>query len=143
MKIYTAINEYHAEGYDTEEQFGDWECHVQCAFVGVFIENPVEHFHLDCEDHDVDDVDVNSVVHVVTVTYSSGNTFGTSTGHMVVAGVYTDIHEAGKVATAIEKGDDSLVNADYFPWRGYFEEVTETGIYTKVIAEKYERGMYF
>lgn len=60
-------------------------------------------------------------MYLVVVRYSSGNTFGHSTGHAYVEGVYDTKESANLVAAMIEA--ESYSSKGYLPWQGYFESL--------------------
>lgn len=106
-------------------------------------------------DFNVDEVEE---VHVLVVRYSSGDTFGNSSGHGLIEGVYKDADLATKIGQAIEEGynSDSRRNrrvkdysdyynlkntpiterSNYFRWEGYFESLEGVEVHTCSLKRK-------
>lgn len=57
--------------------------------------------------------------HLVLVTYSSGDTFGNSSGDVAVVGVFATGKEAEDVAVSIRQGSYK----GYCAWEGYFDRL--------------------
>jgi broad specificity phosphatase PhoE len=94
----------------------------------------------------------DKTVWVVSVKYSTGDTFGSSHGHLAIAGVYATKDEADYVAETIQLTDqesnagkwgrpeakfDEATKArlkawrqdtQYFPWEGYFESIESVDV---------------
>lgn len=136
------------------ERFGRWEKENSCSLTKIsrsrdFV-NKWGHYSYKVPDEVYD----AKMLYVVTVTYSSGDSFGTSTGNFTVAFVTEDADEALKVKNSIEDndkfeksrrytfldktGNDSWVkvlkhspksvNGVYSPWTGYFESIESVDI---------------
>jgi hypothetical protein len=70
----------------------------------------------------------NVPVHAVMVRYKSGDTFGNSFGHGVLAGVFLSEEKAIVLRDKIIKGEDKhedSASGSYRQWSGYFERVED------------------
>jgi len=90
-------------------------------------------------------------VWVVSVRYSTGDTFGSSHGHLAIAGVYATKDEAEYVAETIQLAEEEnqkgrwgekpkfdeatkarlkawRQDTRYFPWEGYFESIESVDV---------------
>lgn len=65
-------------------------------------------------------------VFVPVITYSDGNTFGSSHGHVYLVGAYATIEEAEEALEGAKAGDG------YQPWVGYFSSLEDDEI--KILA---------
>jgi hypothetical protein len=68
----------------------------------------------------------NMTVHVVTVNYDTGDTFGRSCGHTCIESIYLSAAEAHKVASSIKDGSYN----GYKAWDGYFEQFNYTEVHS-------------
>jgi len=77
---------------------------------------------------DFDPIDyIGKSVYVIVVRYSTGDTFGHSTGEWFVEGVYNDVDETKKVSDSINKG--TYGSGKYQPWQGYFERLQDVEVH--------------
>jgi len=64
------------------------------------------------------------LVNVVVVNYNSGDTFGSSLGHIEIVGVYDSQLKAEEVALSIKEGKYK----GYCAWDGYFESLNHVEV---------------
>jgi hypothetical protein len=62
---------------------------------------------------------IGKQLYIVSVTYTTGDTFGTSYGHVAIKGVFTNQEEAENLCTSINDG----TYKGYAEWDGYFESL--------------------
>ena len=78
-------------------------------------------------------------IHLVVVTYESGDTFGRSYGNFSIAGAYKKTKEAMSVKNRIEYDyrhpGYKAQYTGYKPWDGYFEELTCVEIITLALYD--------
>lgn len=146
MKLYAVFSEYSERSenkYSDEPYDYSWEEDVTCILEAVSLRNESNDFSISCREFDVDaDLKEGDSVFVVTVTYSTGDTFGHSTGNMEVEGIYTNAKEAKDIADLIENDTGDADNyrkaKDYYPvWSGYFESVSDVRVHTVKIVSEY------
>ena len=68
----------------------------------------------------------NRIVYVVTVIYSSGDTFGCSHGRGCIEGVYINAQDAMSIKQNILSG--KYIPKSHAAWMGYFEDVEDVKV---------------
>lgn len=96
----------------------------QVGFWGEFIYNVKE------------DLLNSSLLYVVIVIYSTGDTFSHTTGETFVEGVYGTYEEAKEVSRKIKEGEYGDGKDLYLPWTGYFEDLEDVLIHPAQLFKK-------
>lgn len=153
-ELHFEVEERCNRDYHSGERFGSWERENSCSLKKIsrnrdFV-NKWGHYSYKVPD----EVYNAQMLYAVIVTYSSGDSFGTSSGNFALAYVTENADEALKVKNAIEgndkfensrrysfqdkEGNDSWdkvwkhnpksVNGVYSPWSGYFERIENVNI---------------
>lgn len=93
------------DNYHSGEQYGDWYAHYDFSVKGVSLSEPEAY---GCyEKFGLKEVELGDVVYVLWMTYSSGDSFGSSTGNGEVLWVFKDVKLALRAKQLYEK-----INAD-------------------------------
>lgn len=145
MSVFITTTDRCISSHHSSEQFGDWHEDYNSSVDNVFKEKPVynsgEEFPVDAE--------VGDAVFIVYMTYSTGDTFGRSSGRGEVLWAFKDIEKAKalcKTANAANNTNDldneysleflddddekrSLSNPAY----GYFEDMSDCEIIVKMV----------
>jgi hypothetical protein len=155
-ELYFEIDEVCLRNEREEEQYGRWEKDKACSLKKV-ARNKDFLSKWNFTAYKVPDIVYNAdSVYVVSVVYSSGDSFGSSSGNFQVAFVTEDPKEALRAKEAIEedhrikktytkekeykvwsdfRNSEKLVCGKYFSWDGYFENIEEIRIdFLKVIG---------
>lgn len=131
--------------YYSEERYGDWSEDSSYEGCSVYQKGSFGKIGAYTTAKEVDfDVQVGMIVFPVIVVYSSGNSFGRSTGEVAVAGVYDTPEKAKKIADAIQANSEIGRNAEYTikvddeevycgAWVGYFECLESVHVETEVV----------
>lgn len=134
--IYFEIDKKTLEDWHDGKQWGDWRQVYSCSVLSFCKEIPedrrlfypyYESFEFGDEEYDK----ISDSLWAVVVTYSSGDTFGCSSGNLAIAFASIDYQPALEAAESIRDGQDwsKIVKtypsnaAEYQKWRGYFESV--------------------
>lgn len=100
---------------DREEEYIDWQLlNVNISEPNSLYRDPVK---VKCSKL----VRPGDSMYLVVVRYSSGDTFGHSSGHAYAEGVYDTKECANLVAAMIEA--ESYPSVGYLPWVGFFESL--------------------
>lgn len=84
------------------------------------------------------EVKKGDVLHFVVVTYSTGNTFGKSSGECCLVSAHLEEYEADIIAKSIEDKtytEKSTVYETYESWEGYFERLENVEVISLVVKE--------
>ena len=139
MRVYISEESFTENSEYSEERYGSWsrDDHYSITCASATKKLFSTEFELD--------VSVGDVVFVVYVVYSSGDSFGTSTGNGDIVCVYKDAEKAVECMRTVEKCQNSysitLLNNDDEPFTygnpaaGYFESLTSCEIQTLVVEE--------
>lgn len=150
MKIYVTTDERCIDSYISGEQFGEWSETLNCRVTGVYLQKP-DGFGWGDETFEIhDDISEGDTVHVLSMTYSWGDSFGRGSGKLEVLWVFADYSEAVAAARAVEKAKDQfsvefetsrgLITLSN-PGAGYFESVEDISIDDFVVrSEAYKYG---
>jgi len=111
-------NHYGPGAYDYE-----WSTRYDPELTAVYSEFP-ENFQFSYEKFSVD-FD-STEVYVLAVVYSSGDTFGNSSGNLAIVGIYETIEQAREIEKSILS--NTFDPEKYHPWGGYFERIEEIKI---------------
>lgn len=123
--------------YRENVEFGSWEQRYDNSVVKVSRDSELlnRYNFTACK---VPDVVYNaSYVYIVVVTYSTGDTFGNSSGNLAIAFITENPEEALKAKEVIETVEDGWTEewcehpksvASYPRWQGYFERVESVDI---------------
>lgn len=130
MKLYVDYSSNCYEHYTSPEQWGSWYSHSDPSIDGVHIRKSIgESFEVPF------DVEVGDTVLVLYMVYSTGDSFGHSTGNLSIEWVFKDkqlaydaynkLVEAEKAEkyhfmVALEDGSEMTL---YNPSHGYFEHM--------------------
>lgn len=125
-----------------KKRHGDWSAEYQFGVDGVTLNkdayfSPYQ-FEVPYE------VNVADVIFVLSMTYSSGDSFGTSRGHGTVLAIFKDKDLAAEAARLIRSDED----AEYFhfkmedgttkevrnPAYGYFEHITTVSVQGFIVS---------
>lgn len=133
--VWTMVKSYITENYSDGEPYGDWRTAMAYQGVEVKLNGHGQIGYYSDEVEVSFEPKVDQVVWVVVVEYSSGDTFGRSSGNTTVVGVYDDGVVASIVKGKIE--DDYKDKSNSFDqikiegqpdiytytWKGYFESL--------------------
>lgn len=145
--IYVKTNERITHSEREDRKHGNWKVEKQSEVLDVVLDrylnahSGVEMFECDAQ--------VGDTVYVVSVTYTTGDSFGNSKGNLAVAGVYNNTKDAIAVRTKIEEQprksglnvtlSDGTVQKIYGPWMGYFERVEVVDIESFIVKQSGEK----
>jgi len=106
------------------------EFSVKEVFASIDNLNWVETIEVDFNPVDFIDKDI----FVIVVRYSTGDTFGQTSGSWYVEGAYTTIEKTDKIVKSIN--DDKYKG--YKPWSGYFERFSHVEIHKMILRNNSE-----
>ena len=128
----SCVRDYH-EGV----QFGEWEQQYDNDVTKVSRDSKLLNRYNFTACKVPDEVYDASYVYIVVVTYSTGDTFGNSSGNLAIAFITENPEEALKAKEVIETVTDGWTEewckhpksvASYPRWQGYFERVESVNI---------------
>lgn len=127
VKTEQKVLESWSEGY----QYGKWHVIQETNVTGVVLDRYLNEYS-GVEEFTVD-ATAGDPVYVVSVIYSTGDSFGYKTGELCVVGVYNNMKDAESVQAKILKyprwNDIRVTLSDgtkeqiYGPWAGFFERI--------------------
>lgn len=141
MKIYVEYNVISLGSYQSDEPYGDWWEDLDFEVKGVSIGKPAR---VVTEDFNINEnFNIGDEVWVVYMIYSSGDSFGSSTGNGEVLWVFKTEEDAIRAKEAIKEqernssinfntANGQLVKMSNPAW-GYFENVSSVNIEKFVI----------
>lgn len=140
QKIWLNVSRECIRDFDDGERFGSWEKVYKCEVLSFSKEenetrspwkNSWDTFDISQKEYDA----ITDSVWAVVVTYSDGDTFGSSSGNIEVACLTVDLEVAKECAAAISKDGRNSGHFDtfreshpgickhYSSWTGYFNGV--------------------
>lgn len=136
MKLYIEANNECTRRKRAKERFGDWSADYKFSVKSVSLENNAYYSTTGFEV--TFDAQVADIVYVLSLTYSTGDSFGTARGQGVVLAVFKNETLAYDAQRCIQANEDShtfefvmddgtkqeVSNVAY----GYFEHITSTDI---------------
>lgn len=129
MKIYVEYKEecvWEDSDFNGEDFSGSYSTEYDYKLIKASIHVPKSPYHEVC---DVDYKIIPQRVYVVLIRYSSGDTFGTSTGHGHIEKVCINEKDAQKIAQEIRDDKYSSDNKNQ-PWVGFFETLEGVEVIT-------------
>lgn len=124
----------------SDEEYGSWQTSYSTHFKNVSRDKDLLN-KWSFEARKVsDDVYNASLIYIIWVEYSDGDTFGYSTGNGQLAYVTTDPEEAIKIEEKILKGELDWIDSpnsicSYPYWNGYFNGIERVHVeFTKVLV---------
>lgn len=136
MLVYIYWDERIESEFREDKEWGDWKIVYNSKVLSVRTSEDPNSFSFVIAEVP----DKTSKVWVVSVTYSTGDTFGNSEGNLQVANVFSDYEEAEQLCLDLKRErettggwkdqkksylvDDSRL-LSYPRWRGYFESIGE------------------
>lgn len=146
MNIYISYITTDLAGADATEEYGDWWRESEFSVQGATLNEP-ENYR--CEMFEVAfDVVVGDTVHVLSMIYSSGDSFGTETGLGEILWVFKDQTLAEDAKLYWEANDEFVERAVSFqvdggktvtmsnPAYGYFENCSSVDLHTFIITKE-------
>jgi hypothetical protein len=134
--IYFEVDKKTLRDWHEGGRWGSWETDYSCSVLSFCKEIPEDRrrFYPYYESFELSDREYDKIsdsLWAVVVTYSSGDTFGRSSGNLAIAFVSADCKLALKAAESIRNGQDwgKIVKTypgnavGYEQWSGYFESV--------------------
>jgi hypothetical protein len=132
--LYIEIDEKCTHDYHSGEQYGEWSKEYSNTVTKISRnEKLLDKWNF--SEYKVSDEVYNSpFLYLVVVTYSSGDSFGRSSGNTSIAYITGNPDEALKIKGDLDRGinppkdDPNSQNGGYYPWDGYFERVEDVNI---------------
>ena len=142
MKLFVKQVEITISANPPQEEYGSWSTDLHFSVEGVFLSKDRRYHY---EEIEVDfDVKVGDEVHVLYMIYSSGDSFGSSTGNGEVIWVFKDKMLAVEVAKEYENTEEysifftteegNIVKLSN-PAAGYFENISSLNIKSFKVEE--------
>ena len=115
--------------YRSDEVYGEWSSEHQCSVQKISRNRDLlnkwdfTEYKVPSETYDA------TTLYIVTVTYSSGDTFGSSSGNLAIAYITENSEEALKVRNGLGENinpnpeDPKSQCGGYAQWDGYFENI--------------------
>ena len=136
MKIQVHTNSYTNHEQHSREPYGSWSRDSTFSVAGVSTAPENQKYY---SSHEFDlDVKLADVVYVVSASYSSGDSFGSSSGNGTIIGVFKTPEAAFGVQNALEankreytikaKNDDGVITEYHNPASGYFESLEHVSV---------------
>ena len=136
LSVYVVYDEYRSGGEICEGQENDpWpsyeDTEIDMVVRSILVSNPNVLYLDSVEVKDAAKVEVGQTVYLVTVRYSTGDTFGNTNGAFKFEGVYTSREKANEAAHQIE----SDKYKGHCCWKGYFEQLECVGVESYVLED--------
>ena len=143
MELHIQYNSYCVDSKDADEPFGEWYSEYDFSIKGASLTASERY---DNETFNVDsDVKAGDPVFVLYMTYSSGDSFGSSEGEGEVLWAFKDATLAAAARSAWKKGGDEKAQSIEFeidggrkiklsnPAWGYFENMSSVDLVTVLV----------
>lgn len=98
-----------------------------------------DQLYSDSADQEEENIEVGDRVFLVVVTYSDGDTFSSSHGHLTFPGVFKDKTKAISMASRI-KNDKYVSPKGYCCWKGYFSSLEGVEIHEMTVQAGSDSG---
>ena len=131
IDLYVEYSEITVDSYHSGEQYGEWSATLDFRISGVTLTKPENGYSY--ESAALPEIKAGDVVRVLWMTFSSGDTFGRSTGNGEVLWVFKDPILAIRAQQAFENSIDKYsidIETDTGeklmlsnPAAGYFEDI--------------------
>ena len=123
--LYVDISKEILSNYHSGERFGDWETHYDCSISGVTLKGENLSIYRDKIEVDFEPT-LGQQILIVSVTYSSGDTFGNSYGNLAIAGIYDSSEKAEEARRQVKNQEAPFDGCK--EWNGYFERMGAVSI---------------
>lgn len=135
MMIYVITEQLCRNSEYSDELYGDWYRSMDCRVLGVSLEKPRVDYDQEYDAFELGECEVNAgdVINVITMHYSTGDSFGREDGCMEVIWATPSLSEATNIVKAVREHQDefsikfTLENGKEIqlsnPGAGYFESV--------------------
>lgn len=106
-------------------------------------------------DFDIEGIEPGNILHIVYVSYDTGDTFGHDSGQICILDAFTDFKKAERLAKAVSgdyknepgfsferKGNNLIVDGEEYytgTWKGYFESMNYCSIETVMVSYSHEQ----
>jgi hypothetical protein len=130
--IFVEIIQSCTRDYHSGEQYGEWETEYDNTVTKISRNKDLlQNWNFE-ECKVPDEVYDAPFLYLVVVTYSTGDTFGRSSGNTAIAYITEDPEEAVKIRDDLNLGknpsNDAKCPKGYCPWDGYFESMDDVSI---------------
>lgn len=142
-KLYVEIANPTTHSYYSNEDYGDWEEHAHYEGIKVYNGDYSQGHANYRSSKEVDfEVTPGMIVFPVIVVYSSGNSFGSSSGNVTLVAVFDEAEKAEGLKEAIRNlsSEDYTYSFQYGgkeyyagEWIGYFERLEDVIVETEVV----------
>lgn len=117
---------------DEDSRWPNYEdANIDMTVRSVLVSNPNVLYLDSVEVKDADKVEVGQTVYLVTVRYSTGDTFGNTNGAFHFEGVYVSKEKANEVSNQIMTDKYK----GHCPWKGYFEQLQNVDVESYVLED--------
>lgn len=135
MKIYVITMQQCTHSEYSDEPYGDWYRSMDCSVLGVSLEKPRVGVDEEYDEFELGDcaIEPGDMIYVITMHYSTGDSFGREDGCMEVMWATPSITEAEGIGRAIRE-QESAFSVKFTlesgktiemsnPGAGYFESI--------------------
>ena len=124
MKLFLKTEEICYSSYQSPERYGDWSSDNSFRIKSVLTEKDEE--FSEGEYYELHDAKEGDFVYVLVLQYSTGDSFGCSTGNGEIVGVYKDIKVAEQARkTYMENKDQYSIELPFETYEGIkFQEIS-------------------